>query len=304
MNGRFVLITGAGGFVGRALATGFAELGWDVIGVDRVFDDEAVVVDSRIRRVVADVAGGMPGGLPKAELVVHAAWVTTDPETLGITEGAYVALNLRPLLAVLEYSARSRPNAFVFLSSSGVFAAEDANEGLTDADQPTASHPYAAAKRAAELLVPAALNAETAAHVVRLGYLYGPGEHVRPSRERVSLVARWLEAARAGETLEVRSDDPEREWTFAPDLAAALERVVGAAPSGHPIHLGSPCIQRDSDVAALIAGVASEADVRRVPAEGRVKPPMIPSELPALHDFAWTDLPTGLSAIVAGGVTT
>jgi len=302
MNGRCVLITGAGGFVGRALVTGFAELGWGVIGVDRAFDD--VVDDPRVRCVVADVAGGVPEEVPAVELVVHAAWVTTDAETLEITRGAYVALNLRPLLAVLEHAAQSRPAAFVFLSSSGVFAAEDGNEGLTDSDHPTGSHPYAAAKRAAELLVPAALSSDTAAHVVRLGYLYGPGERVRPSRERVSLVARWLGAARAGEPLDVRSDDPVREWTFAPDLAAALERVVDAAPIGHPIHLGSPCIHRDSEIAALIAGMVPGTHVQRVPAEGRVKPPLIPSEVPALLDFAWTDVPTALVTIVAGEVTT
>jgi len=302
MNGRRVLITGAGGFVGRALVTGFAELGWSVIGVDRAFDD--VVDDPRIRCVVADVEAGVPAEVPAVELVVHAAWVTTDAETLGITRGAYVALNLRPLLAVLEHAARSRPAAFVFLSSSGVFAADDATVGLTDADHPTGSHPYAAAKRAAELLVPAALNAETAAYVVRLGYLYGPGENVRPSRERVSLVARWLEAAQAGEPLDVRSDDPTREWTFAPDLAAALERVVEGARIGHPIHLGSPCIHRDSEIAALIAAAVSGTDVQWVPAEGRVKPPLIPSNVPALRDFAWTDVPTALSAIAAREVMT
>jgi nucleoside-diphosphate-sugar epimerase len=297
MSGRRVLITGAGGFVGRALVAGFAELGWGVIGVDRAFNE--VSADPRVRCVVADVATGVPEEVPAVELVVHAAWVTTDPDSLGITRSAYVALNIRPLLAVLEHAARSRPAAFVFLSSSGVFAAEDGNAGLTDTDRPTGSHPYAAAKRAAELLVPAALDSETAAHIVRLGYLFGPDEQVRPSRERLSPIAGWLGAARAGEPLDVRSDDPVREWTFAPDLAAALERVVEATPSDHPIHLGSPRTHRDSEIAALIAGMVSGADVRCVPAEGRVKPPMIPSEIPALHDFAWTEVPTGLSAIVA-----
>ena len=34
MKRRQVLVTGAGGFVGRALALGFADLGWRVIGLD------------------------------------------------------------------------------------------------------------------------------------------------------------------------------------------------------------------------------------------------------------------------------
>ena len=38
MKQRRVLVTGAGGFVGRALSLGFADLGWQVIGLDRAFD--------------------------------------------------------------------------------------------------------------------------------------------------------------------------------------------------------------------------------------------------------------------------
>jgi len=138
--------------------------------------------------------------------------------------------------------------------------------------------------------------------VVRLGYLYGPGEHAGPSRDRESLVARWLGAAQAGEPLDVRSDDPAREWTFAPDLAAALERVVDGPPTGHPIHLGSPHIHRDSELAGLIADAIPGTEVHRVPSEGRVKPPMIPSEIAALRDFVWTDVRAALSDLVASEV--
>ena len=173
MKQRRILITGAGGFVGRALALGFADLGWGVIGLDRAFD-EGSEHDS-IRWVTAGLDGGVPVEVPGVDLVVHAAWVTTDPGTLGIRPAEYVALNTRPLLAVLEYAARKCPAAFVFVSSSGVFDPGDATEGLTDAHQPTGASPYAAAKRVGELLVPAALHQGTAVHVVRLGYLFGPG---------------------------------------------------------------------------------------------------------------------------------
>ena len=107
MTPRRVLITGAGGFVGRSLALGFADLGWRVIGLDRAFDAGSANQD--IRQVAAELAEGVPQEVPEVDLVVHAAWVTTDAETLGMTPAGSVALNLRPLLAVLEYTARTRP---------------------------------------------------------------------------------------------------------------------------------------------------------------------------------------------------
>jgi len=340
MTQRRVLITGAGGFVGRSLALGFADLGWLVIGLDRVFDtgwesqdigQVAAASESQyIRQVAAELAEGVPQEVPEVDLVVHAAWVTTDAEALGITSAASIALNLRPLLAVLEYTARTRPPAFVFLSSSGVFAPGDATEGLTDADRPTGTSPYAAAKRAGELLVLAALeqgtaelghlSAElpqgtaglpqsmpvlpqgTAVHIVRLGYLFGPDELARPSRLGVSLVARWVAAARDGNPLEARSDDPRRDWTFTTDLAAALEKVVAGPSAGHPVHLGSPHVCTDMAFATLIASQVPGAEPVTVPASGPVKPPMVPSDIPALRGFDWTDPATGLRVLLSSEV--
>ena len=295
MSERRVLITGAGGFVGRALAMGFAGLGWSVIALDRAFDD--VPESPRIRHMIADLEEGVPDGVAGVDLVVHAAWVTTDPRTLGITHEEYQTRNLAPLTTMLRFTRDTRVPAFVFLSSSGVFGASDAAEGLTDAHVPTGDAPYARAKLLGEQLTTDGVDAEaTAAHVVRLGYLFGPYEVERPSRQGVSLIARWVAAGRAGRPLEVRSDDPLREWTFAPDLAAALERIAGGPPAGSPVHLGSPHLYRDSEVAGLIAARFSGAEVVTVPSDGAVKPPMIPSDIALLADFAWTDVSAGLDA--------
>ena len=316
MNQRRVMITGAGGFVGGALALGFADLGWRVIGLDRAFDSgrafDAEREDHGIHRVTAELAQGVPADISDVDLVVHAAWVTTEAGTVAITPAEHVALNLRPLLALLEFTARTRPAAFVFLSSSGVFAPGDVAEGLTDADHPTGASPYAAAKRAGEVLVPAALhsvasgsatpNRSVAVHVVRLGYLFGPGEVARPSRTSVSLVGRWLTAARGGQPLAVRSDDPTRDWTFAPDLAAALEKVVDGGSAGHTVHLGSPHVYTDSALATLIARQFPGTETVTVPAASPVKPPMVPSDIPALRGFHWTDPAAGLQALLAGEV--
>jgi len=297
MKQKHVLVSGAAGFVGAALARGFAELGWQVVGLDRHFS--TAPERDAVERIGCDLSDGVPSEVPDVDLVVHAAWVTTDPETLGITPAGYLALNLRPLLSVLEYAGRSRPKDLVFLSSSGVFAPGDGSEGLTDRDRPTGASPYATAKRCAEALLDPALLAPTQVRVVRLGYLYGRGEAASPSRTSTSLVSRWLDAARAGEPLEVRVDDPRREWTLVEDLAPALSRLVTAPPARHPIHLGSPHVYRDTEVASLITAHFPGIRTTTAPVPAAQKPPMVPSRVTALQGFEWTDLAAGIRSLAA-----
>ncbi len=290
-------VTGAGGFVGGTIAAALLALGWRVVAVDLSFDAATRVRLAGAVLVEADLAAGFPDA-PRADLLIHAAALTTDAATLGITPAAHVRANMAPLLAALDHAAATRPGAFVFLSSTGVFATTDGNPDLTDACPPTVTHPYAAAKRAGELLTAAALAGLCPAHIVRLGYLYGPGEAARPTRANVSLVARWLDAAARGEALVVPADDPRRDWTYAPDLAPALVRLVGAAPAGRPLHLSSGHILSDAQLARLIARAHPRAIVRSGAALG-AKPPAIPSVIPVLEGFRWTSPDAGLAALLS-----
>lgn len=296
-----VLVTGAGGFVGSALAEGFAALGWAVTALDVAFD---ATTRERLRGcalTTATLGDAAPMDLPPVTLVIHAAALTTAAADLGWTPAAHVAANVRPLVAMLEYAARTRPAAFVFLSSSGVFAAGDGGDALTDTDVPTGTSPYAAAKRAGELLTVAALEGLSAAHVVRLGYLYGPHETVRPTRARPSAVARWLAAARDGQSLLVPADDPRRDWTFTPDLAPALARIIAHAPAAPVVHLCSPFTRTDSAMAALIAAHVTGAVCATGPAIGPAKAPMQASDLSHLG-LQWTAPDVALARLVAAEV--
>lgn len=291
MSARSVLVTGGGGFIGSTLAETFHSLGWDVTAVDRHFDPPTEARLRGVRLVVADVARQMPA-VPDAKLVVHAAATTTDATILGLSEAAHIAANLTPFLTTFAH-AEATADAFVFLSSTGVFASTDAVTALTDTTPPRGRSAYAVAKRAGELIVLEGAS-RIAAHVVRLGYLYGPHEAARPSRTRVSLVAEYVSAARAARALEVRSDDPARDWTFAPDLAPALAALVAAPAARQPLHLGSGLVMRDSEVASAIAAT-SGARLQSVSAGLPLKPPMAPSDIAALRGFVWTGLAAGLA---------
>lgn len=309
MSGRHAVVTGAGGFVGRHLVGGFAAAGWRVTGLDRAFDAAAGSVvgasarpSSTVSLITSDLAHGVPPAIEAADLVVHAAAVTTDPQALGWTALAHLEANIRPLFSVLGYVERTRPAAFVFLSSSGVFAPTDGVEWLRDTDEPTGRSPYALAKRAGEVMSAAARAAGAAVHVVRLGHLYGPHEVPRATRERVSLVAQWLTDARAGRPLAVRADDPSRDWTCVSDLAAAMLALVEGGAGDRPVHLGCPFVLRDRAMAALVAAQVPGATIDVRPCEGAVKPPMRPSAVPVLAGFPWTTPADGIARLARGEV--
>ena len=207
-----ILVTGAGGFVGAHLAQGFAALGHEVCAVDRVFDAPARARLSGCAIVECDLSSpdGQRPELPAADVIVHAAALTTGPEALGIAAADHLTANLLPLAAMLRHAARIPPAAFVFISSSGVFAETDGSPDLTDADPATAQGPYSAAKRAGEILVPGALAGVCRTYSLRLGYIYGPDEAPRESRQRVSLVRTLARYRRRG-----RHDRGERQTTLA-----------------------------------------------------------------------------------------
>jgi UDP-glucose 4-epimerase len=294
---RAATITGAGGFVGGAIAAGLLALGWRVVAIDLSFDGAARARLAGANLVEADLSAGRLD-LPHADLFIHAAALTTDPQTLGVARAAHIRANIAPLLTVLDHAAATRPTVFMFLSSTGVFAATDGSPDLTDGCAPSADHPYAAAKRAGEILSPAALAGVCAVHVVRLGYLYGPGEAPRPTRTGLSLVHRWIEDAARGEALVVPVDDPRRDWTYVPDLAAALVRLTEAEPAGHPVHLNSGHVLSDAELARLITRAFPQAVIQTGPASG-AKPPAHPSSLPVLNGFRWTAPEDGLSRVMA-----
>ncbi len=300
MTGARILISGAGGFVAGHIAAGLTALGYRVCALDLTFDAAAKRRLAGCDLVAADLA--VDGSeLPPADIVIHGAAVTTNPAAMGLTPAEHVAANTRTLLTMLTHAGTIRPRAFVYLSSSGVFAAHDGTPDLTDTCTPTAQGPYSAAKRAGEALVPGALGDICQTFILRLGYLYGPGEAARASRMKVSLVQDWTDAARNGETLQHDATDPRRDWTFAPDLAPAIDRLVAGAGRAQPIHLCAPNPSRDSEVVAHILRHYPAAKQGKVTGQG-VKPPMLPSVLPALEGFAWTPIADGIARLAQAEV--
>ncbi|MGZ9810853.1 NAD-dependent epimerase/dehydratase family protein [Pseudoroseicyclus sp. H15] len=294
---RHVAITGAGGFVCAALSRAFAARGWQVSALDRAFDG----AEPGIEQVTCDLLeqeGAIASLRPDA--VVHGAALTGAPETMGITAAAHLAANMSLTIRALEEARAGGARAFLFLSSTGVFARADGvgQSRLTEDVAPTGQGPYAAAKRAGEEITFAAAETGFATLSVRLGNIFGPRERTRASRPHRSLPHRMAAEAAAGVPIS-GIEGALRDWAWLPDLSDGLVRTVEHLPqmSAGTIHAGTPPAMADADMAALVAPGA-ERDF----APGPLRPPMGSLRASPLSDIAWTPVAEGLRRLSLAGV--
>lgn len=290
---RRVLITGAGGFVGSHLAQGFAALGDSVIGVDREFD---AMTGRRLVGVELIERDMLAAGddLPAADLVIHGAAITTPPEA---GKDQLLGANVAMLKASLRHAVACGAGDFVFISSSGVFSPEDGDGIHLESTVPTANLPYARAKRAGEEALSDA--GKLRAIAIRLGPIYGPHEQPRQTRKIVSPVRRWLDMALSGQPILVEMPEERRDWTFAPDLAGALDALLRSEPAASGVfHLTSGQILTNGEVAQMISNLVPAAEVRVAGVSRALRLPMSSDRLGLNALFDWTPMPHGLVQIL------
>lgn len=251
-----VLVTGGAGFIGSHLAEALLARGDRVTVLDSLDDayDPALkeenlariasVAQGRARLLRADVreAGALAEALEGVDAVAHLAARAGVRPSLRDPQ-LYAGVNVGGMAAVLD-ALRQRPGVpLVFASSSSVYGASARPPFQEDdpADRPLS--PYAATKRAGELLAYAA-HAGWGSSVCCLRFftVYGPRQ--RPDMA----ISLFLRRALAGEPLPVFGDlGSSRDYTWVGDavdaLIAALDRpqpfAIVNIGGGRPVSLGA-----------------------------------------------------------------
>jgi len=262
-----VLITGGAGFIGSNLARALAARGDRV----RILDDLSIGQTAYLTGVSHDL---VRGSLADAEMVrsavagvdaiVHLAARAGIDDSVRDPLGTFEA-NVTWSVGLLEAARLAGVRRVVFASSNA--AAGDHEPPSDETDLPHPLSPYGASKLAVEAYGQAyAATYGLAACSLRFSNAYGPN-----SLHKRSVVAAWLRAALAGQTIEINGDGSQtRDFVFVGDLAAAVMAALAAPEAdvaGELFQAGTgieTTVAQLADAIALAVGGAVE--IRHGPA--------------------------------------
>ncbi len=290
-----IVVTGAAGFLGSHLVEALLARGRPVIGVDnfdpfyargakernvRACRDAAERAGARFRLVEADITD--PDAMralfdgERPEAVIHLAAKAGVRPSLADPAG-YARTNVTGTSVVLGAAARAGCRRAVIASSSSVYG-NNAKVPFAEGDDVSAPiSPYAATKRACELISHAHwASTRMSTACLRLFTVYGP-------RQRPDLaIARFLARVGRGEPIEVYGDGSMgRDYTYVDDaiagIVAAYERIEAY---GYRVwNLGSDRPVRLDEVVRTVGRVVErEPRVRCLPVQ------------PGDVDRTWADL--------------
>jgi len=271
-----ILVTGAAGFIGSNLVDLLLREGREVVGFDS-FDpfyaeaekeaNLASAVEAKgfqlVRGDVRD-AKALDEVLADASIgcIVHLAARAGVRPSLE-QPALYADVNVNGTSVVLEAAVRHGAERVVFASSSSVYGERDAGpfHESDRVDRPVS--PYAATKRAGELIG----HSFHAAHgldvtCLRFFTAYGP-------RQRPDLaIRRFAERMRRGEPVPIYGDGSAvRDYTYIADVVDGVRRAIDTSLGFSVLNIGAG---KPISVVEVIEGLEAALGVR---AEKRFEPP-------------------------------
>ncbi len=265
-----VLVTGASGFLGRAVAARIASAGHEVVTFQRRASGVPGVTD-RLGSI------GVPASVARAASGVDAVVHLAAKVSLAGDPADFDAVNVGGTRSLLQAAEDAGVSRFVYVSSPSVAHAGASIVGLDalPADPAGARGDYARTKAAAELIALGADSPRLRVVAVRPHLVWGPGD--------TQLVARIVDRARRGRLPLLGHGAALIDTTYIDNavsaIAAALERADAVHGRAYVITNGEP-----RPVAELLAGMCAAAGV---PAPAWRVPAVLARGTGSLIEAAW-----------------
>ncbi len=234
-----ILVTGGAGFIGSHLCEALLTRGDEVVVLDAFDETLYPAADKRahlaemapaprlVEGDVCDPAAVARALDPAPDIVVHLAGLAGVRPSLA-EPARYLRVNVEGTSTLLEGCRRASVSRFVLASSSSVYGARS-DPPFRESDPAVAPvSPYAASKRAAELVAETHARLYGAGVVsLRLFTVYGP-------RQRPDLAIRkFSERILRGRSIPVFGDgSTARDYTFVEDIVAGVLAAIEHARPG------------------------------------------------------------------------
>ncbi len=259
-----ILVTGAGGFIGRHLVAALAAMGEEV----RAFvhhPDQRIDQAHTLYGDIGDVEA-VRKATDGVAVIYHLAAQVSNSDSIAHPAETF-AVNVNGTLNVLEAASQSpQPVRVVIVSTADVYGTPRCSP-IDELHPLQARTPYAASKIAAEALALSFYYSRgTAVSVVRLFNTYGIGQDQR------ALIPTIIHQALTQPIVELGSLTPVRDWLYVGDAVAGLIAAgTQDAAIGETIHLGSgsalsvgELAQRTLDLIGSTARIVSREDRARM----------------------------------------
>ncbi len=244
-----ILVTGAAGFLGSALANRLAADSHSVRGLDDLSAGDPARLSPQVLFTRGDVNDRpkLWTLLQDVECVYHLAARVSVPESV-LYPREYNAVNVGGTVSVME-AMRDAGVRRVVLVSSGAVYGEQGRQPLSEKQAPDPRSPYAVSKLAAEYYVRtigSLWGLESVA--LRVFNAYGPGQPLPAAHAPV--IPRFLRQALQGGSLVVHGDGSQtRDYVYIDDVVEALAAAASA---------------RDVDRQVINVGSGQETSVREL----------------------------------------
>lgn len=254
-----ILITGAGGFLGRAVGQKLQSAGghevWLLCRKSRGAANE----------ILADLGDPfLHSRLPaQVDLIIHAGAYVPEKEASADLDLA-MRTNAEATLKLLEYSVKAGVRRFVYVSSAAVYGLVSTAGAITEKMEPQPDNPYALSKLAGELMLEPyrfVHGVETVG--LRFSYIYGEG--MRAS----SVVKKFAALARSHAPIPLfNSGNDYFDLVHISDAVRAVESATLKGTGVYNIGSGQPTSVLEL-ATALIEVTKSRSSIEKLPFTGK-----------------------------------